>query len=152
MHNYALSWYLQVFGKWGGDVSVFCSCFLSPMLPIRPCFPSKCPWKGETLELMPESLSLLFGKTRFLTCVTCSTCPSQAGDFLRDFIQLGRVLLSEIFFPSFSVVDMTDSIFFFLLVMGKKTARFCIQADLTETCVSRCLLDIWASLGDWSFH
>lgn len=60
----------------GGFFSHFCSCFLSLMLPIRPCFPSRCPWKGEMPELMPESLSLFFGKTRFLTCVTCSTCPS----------------------------------------------------------------------------
>lgn len=145
-------------GRAGGALFLFCSCFLSPVLPIRPCFPSRCPWKGETPELMPESLSLLFGKTRFLTCVTCSTCPFQTGDFLRDFIQLGRVLLSKIFLPSFSMVDVTVSIFFCLLWGGNNqvlhSSRFgrnvCVQVPLGHLSIPGWLKLSLMVLQSWS--
>lgn len=136
MQNYALSLYLQV--SWG-FFSHFCSCFLSLMLPIRPCFPSRCPWKGEMPEFVPESLSLFFGKTRFLTCVTCSTCPSQAGDNLRDFVQQGWMLLSEGFFhPSLQL--MWPLQIFFCLLWGENSPVLHSSRFVQEqVCVSRCI-------------
>lgn len=93
----------------------FCSYFISFILPVRPCFPSRCLWKGEMPELLPESLSWFFGKTWFPRCAMYSTHPAWAGDCLRAFVQQGWVLLSGDLFLSFPVADVSASNFPWLL-------------------------------------
>lgn len=94
----------------------FCSYFISFILPVRPCFPSRCLWKGEMPELLPESLSWFFGKTWFPRCAMYSTHPAWAGDCLRAFVQQGWVLLSGDLFLSFPVADVSASNFLWLLL------------------------------------
>lgn len=115
----------------------FCSYFISLKLPIRYCFPSRCPWKGEMSELMPGSLSCFFGKTRFPTRAVSSTCLAQAGDSLGAFIQQGWVLLSGVLFPSFPVADMAASSF--LCVLWGENNQICRR---NKRCVFKCLSDI----------
>lgn len=102
--------------KFCGYFPHFCSYFISFILQIRPCFPSRCLWKGETPELMPESLSWFFGKIWFPRCAMYSTHHAWAGDCLRAFVQQGWVLLSGDLFPSFPVADVSASNFLWLLL------------------------------------
>lgn len=130
--------------------SHFCSYFISFVLLVRPCFPSRCPWKGEIPELMPESLSQFFGKTRFPTCAMCSTCSAQAGDLSQGFYP-ARVCVALWGFDSILPCSWCGCFKFSSLVVRRKQPGSCFQAGFCRNtqCVFRCLSDIWASLGDW---
>lgn len=132
----------------------FCSYFLCVTLPVRHRFPSRYPWKGEMPELMPESLSWFFGKTRFPACAMCSTCPAQVGDHLGALIQQGWLLLSGLLLPSFTVAGVPASSFLCLLLEGNsqvcafrqicaETNHLCSGVSLTSEhpWVSRALIN-----------